>query len=165
MTTYIASFDIGKKNFAFYVEEINTSELKLLQTIPRNSRYKTDGTPTCEFEKLISTIYLIGNKILYNINGNIRNYNMTADSVIQIYEDVSGNLSFALNMNSHINLNAAYRKQQGSGIDLSLLTARAEYTTNYRKLFFTIGLDFYRRTYIGDKLVFNGGSIQIVRRF
>ena len=65
MTTCIASFDIGKKNFAFYVEEVDTRELEKLTTIPKNRRYRPDGTPTDEFEKLISTIYLTGNTVLY----------------------------------------------------------------------------------------------------
>ena len=65
MTTCIASFDIGKKNFAFYVEEVDTLELEKLTTIPKNRRYRSDGTPTDEFEKLISTIYLTGNTVLY----------------------------------------------------------------------------------------------------
>lgn len=65
MTTCIASFDIGKKNFAFYVEEVNIEELEKLNTIPKNRRYRPDGTPTEAFEELISTVYLTGNKILY----------------------------------------------------------------------------------------------------
>ena len=69
MTTYIASFDIGKVNFAFYVEEVDTRELEKMTTIPKNRRYKSDGTPTDDFERLISSIYLAGNTILYkNLN-------------------------------------------------------------------------------------------------
>lgn len=69
MKTYIASFDIGKVNFAFYVEEVDTRELEVMTTIPKNRRYKSDGTPTEDFERLISSIYLTGNTILYkNLN-------------------------------------------------------------------------------------------------
>ena len=39
MTTYIASFDIGKKNFAFYVEEVNIDVLGKMTSIPKNKRY------------------------------------------------------------------------------------------------------------------------------
>ena len=65
MTTYIASFDIGKKNFAFYVEEINTNDLEKMSTIPKNKRYNPDATPKDEFQTIISNVYLNGNKILY----------------------------------------------------------------------------------------------------
>lgn len=65
MKTHIASFDIGKKNFAFYVEEFDVDVLEGLKTIPKNRRYKPDGTPTQDFESLISSVYLNGNKVLY----------------------------------------------------------------------------------------------------
>jgi hypothetical protein len=65
MTTYIASFDIGKKNFAFYVEEVNIDVLEKMTSIPKNKRYNVDGTPKDEFQTLISNVYLTGNKILY----------------------------------------------------------------------------------------------------
>jgi hypothetical protein len=65
MKMYIASFDIGKKNFAFYVEEFDTDVLDKMHTIPKNKRYKPDGTPTPAFESLISSVYLNGNKVLY----------------------------------------------------------------------------------------------------
>ena len=65
MTTYIASFDIGKKNFAFYVEEVNIDVLGKMTSIPKNKRYNVDGTPKDEFQTLISNVYLTGNKVLY----------------------------------------------------------------------------------------------------
>ena len=40
----IASFDIGKKNFAFYIEEINLKELKEIKNISKIKRYNIDGT-------------------------------------------------------------------------------------------------------------------------
>jgi len=35
---WIASFDIGKVNFAFYIEEINKNSLDLIVNIPKNKR-------------------------------------------------------------------------------------------------------------------------------
>jgi hypothetical protein len=81
MKTYIASFDIGKVNFAFYVEEIDTGELENMTTIPKNRRYKSDGTPTEDFEKLISSIYLSGNRVLY------KNLNLTGGTEKSKYLD------------------------------------------------------------------------------
>lgn len=74
MTTYIASFDIGKKNFAFYVEEVDTTELLALTSIPKNRRYGYDGLPTEDFQELISSVYLSGNTVLY------KNLDLTAGS-------------------------------------------------------------------------------------
>ena len=60
----IASFDIGKKNFAFYVEQINISELEKIKNLERTKRYNVDGTTTTAFEKILEQIYKNGKKIL-----------------------------------------------------------------------------------------------------
>lgn len=60
----IASFDIGKVNFAFYIEQIKLSELKNIKNIPKDKRYNNDGTTTIEFEKILENIYKNGKKIL-----------------------------------------------------------------------------------------------------
>ena len=60
----IASFDIGKKNFAFCIEEVNTNKLKTIKNIPKNERYNKDGTPTKKFEKILKALYKCGNVIM-----------------------------------------------------------------------------------------------------
>ena len=59
MTTFVASFDIGKCNFAFYIEEFDADKLSCLKTIPKSKR---EGK---ECEELMSCVYLNGNKVLY----------------------------------------------------------------------------------------------------
>ena len=61
---YIASFDIGKKNFAFYVEKINLSSLESLKNISKLKRYNPNGTPTPEFSELLYSVFANGEKIL-----------------------------------------------------------------------------------------------------
>ena len=63
--TWIASFDIGKKNFAFYIEEVNEEQLKQLKTMPKTSRYNTDGTCVDDFNKIMNDVYKNGNTILH----------------------------------------------------------------------------------------------------
>ena len=66
---WIASFDIGKCNFSFYVEEINLTNLKLIKNIRKEDRYFNNGTCTKEFASLMETIYKNGcNKLLKNVN-------------------------------------------------------------------------------------------------
>lgn len=66
---WIASFDIGKCNFSFYVEEINLTNLKLIKNIKKEDRYFNNGTCTKEFASLMETIYKNGcNKLLKNVN-------------------------------------------------------------------------------------------------
>lgn len=87
---HVASFDIGKKNFAFYIEEFDTSLFNELENIPdHKSRYNIDGTPTDEFKPIIDRICINGKVILYknvDLTKNVENntiinpeyyYNMT----------------------------------------------------------------------------------------
>ena len=68
---WIASFDIGKCNFSFYVEEINITKLKLNQNIKKEDRYYDNGTCTKDFSFLIENIYKNGKNIL------LKNVNLT----------------------------------------------------------------------------------------
>ena len=62
---WIASFDIGKKNFAFYIEEMNISKLNTIKEISKEQRYNIDGTCKENFSKLLEEdIYKNGKKIL-----------------------------------------------------------------------------------------------------
>lgn len=104
-------------------------------------------------------------KAQYSLAGNIRNYDYVAENITQEYDDVVGSLSFPVSQNSILSFNASYRYQKGTGIDLKLFTERTEFTTNYRRIYITLAVDLYKRLYIGEKLNFYGGSVQISRRF
>lgn len=60
-----ASFDIGKKNFAFYIEEYNIEDINNQKNITKNKRYNKDGTTTKEFSKVIKNICLNGKTIIF----------------------------------------------------------------------------------------------------
>ena len=62
---WLASFDIGKKNFSFYLEEINMADIRNVPPTPKNARYNTDGTPTPKFEIILDKIYNSGKRILH----------------------------------------------------------------------------------------------------
>lgn len=80
--TYIASFDIGKCNFAFYIEEFNEESLKKIKNIPKIKRYdKENGTPSEDFNDVMSSVYLNGNKVLY------RNLDLTKNTRKDKYLD------------------------------------------------------------------------------
>jgi hypothetical protein len=72
MTTTIASFDIGKCNFAFYIEEFDSDKLLSLKSTKREGK---------DFEDIMSTIYLNGNKVLY------RNLDLTVGTEKRKYLD------------------------------------------------------------------------------
>ena len=43
MTSIIASFDIGKKNFAFIVEKVDITKINKIENVPLKKRYNKDG--------------------------------------------------------------------------------------------------------------------------
>lgn len=67
---WIASFDIGKVNFSFYVEELNKKDLNNIENIPKNKRFNDDGTPSPKMASILKQIYLNGKTILH-INANL----------------------------------------------------------------------------------------------
>lgn len=61
----VASFDIGKKNFAFYIEEFDRSKLMKINNIPSSERYNCNGTPTAKMQQIIEQICSNGTTILH----------------------------------------------------------------------------------------------------
>lgn len=55
----VASFDIGKVNFSFCVEEYDPNDLKDL-ILPSKKRYLASGEPTEELEKILTQVYASG---------------------------------------------------------------------------------------------------------
>jgi hypothetical protein len=77
----IASFDIGCKNFAFYIEEMDRHELENMENIDKKDRYNQNGTLTDDFSILINKIYHNGKKIL------IKNVDLTEGTDKEKYFD------------------------------------------------------------------------------
>ena len=73
MTSIIASFDIGKKNFAFIIEEVDLDRLHKITNVPVTKRYNKDGTPNEQFSKLLDDLYMCGKVLL------IKNLDLTYD--------------------------------------------------------------------------------------
>ncbi|NOZ45209.1 MAG: hypothetical protein GXO79_00350 [Chlorobi bacterium] len=107
----------------------------------------------------------IQKKIRYSINGNIRDYYLTDEKARQQYADIFGKLAYKINTATKVNIELGYRKQIGSGIDLNLLNSRNEITTVYRKLYFTLGFDIYRRDYLDEIINYIGVDFKIIRKF
>ena len=79
----IASFDIGKKNFAFYVEELDEDYLKQILNIEKPKRYNyPEGGFTNEFSLVIDKVYKSGKKVL------LRNVDLTDNTDKSKYFDI-----------------------------------------------------------------------------
>ena len=77
----IASFDIGKKNFSFYIEECNLDDFSTLSNIPKKNRYHPNGTCTDEFGAILKKVYCNGKKML------LRNLDITEGTNKEKYFD------------------------------------------------------------------------------
>jgi hypothetical protein len=64
-TVQIASFDIGKKNFSFLIEEFSTRKLKEIEKVPLKFRYQPNGTPTDLFQSVLDRVFVNGKVVLY----------------------------------------------------------------------------------------------------
>ena len=60
----IASFDIGKCNFSFCIEEIDQTVLESVVNIKKEDRYNVNGTCKTDFNNLLEKIYKNGKIIL-----------------------------------------------------------------------------------------------------
>lgn len=73
----LASFDIGKVNFAHYIEDIDVCKIEQLEkeysSLPKKDQRKTKGLVSQEMQKIIDGVYLAGTRIhtgVYDIRNN-----------------------------------------------------------------------------------------------
>jgi len=108
-----------------------------------------------------------GRNLSVMLNGNMQDYVMLdeAEPKYQKYMDVTGRVIYTLYRQTTLNAEMMYRKQTGRGIDLDLLTAKTEVTSIINRLSITLGLELYRRNYIGEQINFKGAYFKLVRKF
>lgn len=107
----------------------------------------------------------IKRKVMFSLIGDLTDTHITNTDLNQTYSNVTGKVTYRINNKSKLQLNLGYRKQEGKQIDLDLLTVKSEFTTAYRKLFFKLGLEMYKRIYVGTETLYKGTYFQIERRF
>ena len=106
------------------------------------------------------------NKLLVSLIGNVRDYITIGDRKNELYADISSKVAYSFNSQTKLNLELGYRDQKGYQIDLNLLTARTELNMVYRKIYFTLGVEIYRRNYLNRETInFNGAYMSIIRKF
>jgi hypothetical protein len=82
---HICSIDIGKKNFAFYIEEIDNDSLLSIQNIPKENRYHLNGTPTQDFKNILKKVWTNGKTILFKNNDLTKNCKKGAYLDTEVY--------------------------------------------------------------------------------
>lgn len=96
---YIASFDIGKKNFAFYVENLPSDEIEgwNKNKVPVKNRYYKDGTMTEEWKSIVDEICFSGEPVLS------KNYDLTeGEDIKTINRTVYNNMYKVLDLHKDI---------------------------------------------------------------
>jgi hypothetical protein len=100
-----------------------------------------------------------------SLNGNLRYMTLTDQHIKQNSAGVSAMLAYNIKSRTRICLQGSYMHQDYQSIKLDLIMAGLDVTTSVRKIYFTLGLQVYNRNYLNEKIVYNGGYIQIARRF
>lgn len=104
-TTWIASIDIGSKNFAFYVEEVNVKNLKSIKNIPQNKRYNENGTPTEEMNDILNSIFKDGKTILHenvDLTDKVEEKDSSKQDKKYFDQNILHNLTNMLDKHSHV---------------------------------------------------------------
>ena len=105
-----------------------------------------------------------GNLIL-SLNADFRDYYLTNDNVRHQYSNISAKTVYRIQDITRASLELGYRKQIGEGIDLDLLTARLEFTSQFNKLFATLGFEKYNRDFLGEINNYTGVYFRLIRKF
>ncbi len=129
--------------------------------------YKSSILPYRMMRYFINFQKKYGKNLTLTLNGNLQNYVMLdePEPKYQNYLDIAGKGIYSLFRNTNLSLDIMYRKQQGRGIDLELLSSKCEITSVVNRLYLTFGLEVYKRYYVGEKVNFKGTYIKIVRKF
>ena len=64
----VFSCDVGKKNYAFYIEEFDEDALSSIENLPSKERYNPDATPTEAMDEILDQVCMNGRSILYKNN-------------------------------------------------------------------------------------------------
>lgn len=132
-----------------------------------------------EFDQMKSTIipyrlmryYLIlqGNvkqRLMYSLNASARDYKMIIEEGnTQKYYSLTASLAYVISRNTRVNIVGSYLNQEGTGIDINLITSRAEISTRYHQMHIKGSFELYRSELISEKLLYNKFAIQISRKF
>lgn len=127
--------------------------------------YRSSIIPYRMWRYYLDMNWNLRSRLLVTLNGNVRDYRMIADEVDQLYANASGKITWVIRPQMRWSVSGGYLRQRGSNIDLDLLTSRTEFSTVYRRLYLSVGLELYRRIYRESKFIFNGAYVQLTRKF
>jgi hypothetical protein len=106
-------------------------------------------------------------KVIFMLNGNMQDYVMLDEPEpnYQKYADITGKVVYSFMKHTSLNIDMMYRKQTGRGIDLDLITGKTELISSINLLNITLGMEVYKRNYVGEQINFKGAYIKLARKF
>lgn len=163
-------YNIQKTNFLtlnYITQNIYGGVIKIgpLKGGVEYDKYNSSIVPYHMWKYFLEFQIKIKRRLLVALNANKRDEFMYVNRITHTYNDINLRLSYRIRNNSNIMLQSGYRQQIGSGIDLNLLIGRLEYSTMFRKIYFSVGLEVYKRDYLNNIINFNGGFIRLSRKF
>ena len=127
--------------------------------------YNSNIIPYRSLRLYVNMTWSIRAKLIFSVNGNLRNYSLLGEEINQKYSNLSGRVAYSINSRTKANIEIGYLAQNGPNIDLELITTRAEISTSLRQLYIKAGIEMYRRHYLNSDITFNGTYIQFIRKF
>ena len=127
--------------------------------------YKSSILPYKMTRYFVNVQKSLNQKVTLLLNCNRQEYHMINENLNQIFNDVIGKVTYQITRKTAFNIESMYRKQQGAGIDLDLITGTAELTTSFRQIYISLKAEVYKREFISEKIYFRGGFLTISRRF
>lgn len=129
--------------------------------------YKSSILPYHKILYFVNFQKRLSNELMFMLNGDIQNYEMMeeADANYQKYMNATAKIIYHLIRQTNLNIDLMYRKQTGSNIDLSLITAKTEISSYINNLNLTLGFELYKRNYVGEKINFKSVFVKIIRKF
>jgi hypothetical protein len=106
-------------------------------------------------------------KVTFMLNGNMQDYVMLdePEPKYQKYTDITGKVVYSFLKHTSLNIDMMYRKQVGRGIDLDLITGKTELISTINFMLIALGMEVYKRNYVGEQINFKGAYIKISRKF
>lgn len=127
--------------------------------------YSSNIVPYKMWRYYLDMNWTFKSKLLLTLNGSIRDYQMIAEEVDQLYANISGKVAYRIRPQMQVSLESGYLNQRGTNVELDLLTARAEFHSVFNMLHLRVGVEMYRRIYLNSEFDFNGAYIRVTRKF
>ncbi len=127
--------------------------------------YGSNILPYTEKRVFLNLMGTFFSKIDLTLTGNYRDYFLKHVRERQIMKDVSSQLTYWLGVRTALKFDGSLRIHRGKGLDLDLYSARAEFRTRYRQLTYILGVELYKRRFIGERADYNGVYLRIRRDF